>query len=109
MVVSIPPIQSVANVVGLLKGSTSHEINHLLDYPLTFGWKRGYGALSLGEKQLSVAIAYVREQRLHHRDNTTNRWAEHIAPHDEGPPIPPSRQTIREGQPAYTIGDEPPF
>jgi putative transposase len=109
MIVSIPPKQSVANVVQCLKGASSHNMNEALDHPLFFGWQPGYGALSLGEKQLPAAIAYVREQRIRHRDNTTNRWAEHIAPHDEGPASHPNSRGMREPSLSYSIADEPPF
>ena len=64
IVLSIPPNLSISDVVQHLKGASSHEFPELL-------WQRGYGALSLGEKQRSIAVAYVQNQKSHHAEKTT--------------------------------------
>jgi len=98
LVVSIPPKHSVASVVKKLKGSSSHHINQLGITDRAFAWQRGYGVLTVGERHLEAAISYVERQKEHHRDQTTNRWLEHVNEFDEGPPT----RHIREPSPTYT-------
>ena len=50
-----------------------------------FIWQRGYGALSVGERQKPIAIAYVQSQKEHHKQRTTNVWLERCTDMDEGP------------------------
>ncbi len=76
MIVSIPPAQSVASVVKQLKGSSSHHVNKVLCLSGGFAWEAGYGTLTLGERQLHSAVAYVQGQKQHHAVQTTNRWLE---------------------------------
>ena len=70
MVVSIPPKLSIADFVRHLKGSSAYHLNHLPEAPGSFGWQRGYGVVSLGQRQLNHAVAYVRDQKEHHRLGT---------------------------------------
>ncbi len=66
---SIPPKHSISKIVQHLKGASSHEFIGLV-------WQRGYGIFSLGEKQRRFAIEYVKNQKEHHRQKTTNQWLE---------------------------------
>ncbi len=59
LVIEIPPKAAVATVVRRLKGASSHEFADLF-------WQRGYGALTVGEENLAVALEYVRRQKEHH-------------------------------------------
>ena len=112
VILSIPPKHSVANVVKHLKGNSSHFVNHALPAgPDLFAWQRGYGYLSLGETQLARAVAYVENQKQHHKTNTTNSWLEKIDDEEEddsGPQQPPIG-VIRENQAVYVVDDEIPF
>lgn len=76
MVVSISPTCSVADTVKQLKGGSSHHVNTFLRPAGQFAWQTGYGSLTLGERQLSIAVAYVEKQKEHHRQNATNKWME---------------------------------
>jgi REP element-mobilizing transposase RayT len=116
LVVAIPPKHAVADVVKRLKGASSHDLNHggaqALDRP--FAWQRGYGALSLGERQLPIAKAYVANQKEHHTEHTTNTWLERDNVLDEGPSdagIAPRSLTgvVREAGIDYDEWGEPPF
>jgi putative transposase len=114
LVVSIPPKHAVAYVVKRLKGASSHDLNHAgrLDYH--FAWQRGYGALSLGERQRPEAEAYVANQKQHHEHQTANAWLERYAEFDEGPddvgitpcPVP---AIVREQRAMYDAWGEAPF
>ena len=114
LVVSIPPKHAVAYVVKRLKGASSHDLNHAVRLDYHFAWQRGYGALSLGERQRPAAEAYVANQKQHHDQQTTNAWLERYAEFDEGPddvgitpcPVP---SIVREHRAMYDAWGEPPF
>jgi len=114
MIVAIPPALAVAEVVKNLKGASSHHLNHSAPLDFPFEWQRGYGALSLGERQRPSAEEYVREQKRHHHQQTANAWLERADEFDEGPAdaglvldsVPP---TLREEPMRYDTLGEPPF
>jgi putative transposase len=114
LIVSIPPKESVANVVKHLKGASSHDLNATCGFEHSFAWQRGYGALTLGERQRAAAEEYVRNQKAHHEQNTANTWLEYAVEPDQGPPdsglpLEPVPPAIREQHEAYEARGEPPF
>jgi REP-associated tyrosine transposase len=114
MVLAIPPKHAVADIVKRLKGASSHYLtgdSHML---ASFAWQRGYGALSVGERQRSIAVAYVLNQKQHHAQQTTNGWLEQADELDEGP----DDTGLNEDQPSSVLREpiaeyhwlgEPPF
>jgi putative transposase len=114
LVVSIPPKHAIAYVVKRLKGASSHDLNQAGVLNHHFSWQRGYGALSMGERQRPMAEAYVRDQKQHHRREETNAWLERYAEFDEGPSdtdinpdaVPP---IVHEQEVVYDAWGEPPF
>jgi len=114
LIVSIPPKQALADVVKHLKGASSHDLNHACGLDYHFAWQRGYGALTLGERQRPMAEEYVRNQKVHHDQKTHNTWLEHSPELDEGPidtgiapePVPPA---VRESRELYSAIGESPF
>jgi len=114
LVVSIPPKHAVAYVVKRLKGASSHDLNHAGGLDFHFAWQRGYGALSLGERQRPVAATYVEAQKQHHSEQTMTAWLERCAEFDEGPDeqgiavkrVPP---VVREETGKYDFLGESPF
>ncbi len=76
LAVAIPPKLSVSSVVGKLKGSASHLVNHSKDIESEsrFAWQAEYGALSFGSKALPAVVAYVENQQHHHADH--HLWTE---------------------------------
>lgn len=116
LIASIPPKHAVAYVVKRLKGASAFDLNQSGALDDHFNWQRGYGVLTLGERQRAVAEAYVRNQKQHHGRQTTNSWLERMDEFDEGPAdegIDPSRipPILRESDVVYNvIGiDESPF
>ena len=111
LVVSIPPSQSIADVVHRLKGASSHNLGM---QGVAFEWQRGYGVLTMGEKQRSIAEDYVLKQKAHHADKEVNTALERCAEQDEGPSdtgitahfVP---AILREDQPPYDVIGESPF
>ena len=69
-----------------LKGASAFDLNQSGALDEQFNWQRGYGILTLGERQRPQAEAYVRNQKEHHRQQTTNDWLERTDEFDEGPP-----------------------
>lgn len=71
VVASIPPTLAIADFVKNIKGSSAHYINHEgLFASQHFAWQAGYGVFSLGQKQLDKAVAYVENQKIHHREGS---------------------------------------
>lgn len=68
LILSIPPSLRVSDVVHRLKGASAHE--------LELSWQDSYGAFSVGQRALPVAIAYVKSQKSHHLKASTNPWLE---------------------------------
>jgi len=64
LIMEIPPKCSIADIVKNLKGASS------FDFPDLY-WQRGYGVLSISERNLSAAIDYVKNQKDHHSKNET--------------------------------------
>jgi putative transposase len=85
IVVSMPPKLAIADFVGHLKGSSSHHLNHMPGAPGNFRWQRGYGVISLGQRQLKRAIDYASNQKEHRRQGTTISALERIDVEDDGP------------------------
>jgi REP element-mobilizing transposase RayT len=114
LVAAIPPKHAVADVVKRLKGVSSPDLNHAGGLDYQFAWQRGYGALTLGERQRPAAEEYVENQKQHHEQQTTNPWLEHYSEYDEGPDdvgIPPdvAPTIVREQKTTYDAWGEAPF
>jgi putative transposase len=72
LVITIPPTQAVAELIGQMKGSSSHAINATsVLHGTQFRWQEGYGALSIGERSLPAVIEYTRRQKEHHATKST--------------------------------------
>ncbi|MBI1878240.1 MAG: IS200/IS605 family transposase [Chloroflexi bacterium] len=76
--VSIPPKLAVAEVIRQFKGASAYYVNHQPQAAANFRWQSGYGALTFGDRSMETVVAYVRNQKEHHRQNTTiaiyERW-----------------------------------
>jgi putative transposase len=111
MVAAIPPKHAVADIVKNIKGGSAHYVNHVICPGDRFTWERGYGCLTIGEKQRPAAESYVRNQKQHHAENTINAWLERWAEEDEGPGSPSegSSRVMREKESVYGPVEESPF
>jgi REP-associated tyrosine transposase len=63
--VSIAPTITISELVGQLKGASSHETNQKLGYK-ALEWQTGYGVVSFGTGDLEWVRAYIRDQRRRH-------------------------------------------
>jgi len=84
VVVTIAPTILISDMIGKLKGSSSHEANQKLGVVnKVLQWQDGYGVLSFGTKDLPWVIDYVRRQKEHHAKGTTVDRLERITTPDE--------------------------
>jgi putative transposase len=84
--VSVVPTISISELVGRLKGASSHETNKQLGRGRKLlEWQAGYGVLSFGTKDLEWVGAYIRNQREHHARGTAHDRLERILPPESGP------------------------
>jgi putative transposase len=91
VIATIPPKLSIVDYISRIKGASSHFANHMIpDYKKKFAWQDGYGAFSLGGKQLDSAIHYVLNQKEHHRNGTTHTQLETFTDKAPPPNDPPS-------------------
>ena len=83
VVVSIAPTILISELVGQLKGSSSHEVNQKLALGRKLlEWQGGYGVVSFGTKDLEWVKEYVRNQRQHHAQGTVSERLERISSED---------------------------
>lgn len=68
--VSLTPSVSVADVVKMLKGASSHYINNESGLNETLYWQDGYGVVSLRKSEIPAITDYIRRQKEHHKLGT---------------------------------------
>ena len=68
--IDLPTNLSIEQVVQLLKGGSSHGINHNRLVKGRFAWRRGYGAFSVSHSDLDRVCKYISNQEDHHRKRT---------------------------------------
>jgi REP element-mobilizing transposase RayT len=64
---SLPGMMSFAKAVQLIKGGSSKWINDTFCGQRKFAWQEGYGAFSVSASQVPKTIAYINNQKEHHR------------------------------------------
>lgn len=67
VLIDLPTKRSVADVVRLLKGSSSRWITEQQIIPGDFSWARGYGAFSVSPSNVDRVTRYIAHQEAHHR------------------------------------------
>jgi REP element-mobilizing transposase RayT len=67
---SLPGMMSFSKAVQLIKGGSSKWINDTFPTSRKFAWQEGYGAFSVSASQVPKTIAYINNQKEHHRKKT---------------------------------------
>ena len=67
---SLPGMMSIAKAVQLIKGGSSKWINATFPRPKKFEWQEGYGAFSVSASEVPKTVAYINNQKEHHRKKT---------------------------------------
>lgn len=70
LLLELQPGQCIDDVVRLLKGESSHWINHEGLVGGRFSWQTGYGAFSVGAGEVPRVRAYIDGQDEHHQRTT---------------------------------------
>ncbi len=70
LLLSIPGMMSFAKAVQLIKGGSSKWVHDTFPRHQRFGWQEGYGAFSVSASQAPRTIAYINNQKEHHRRRT---------------------------------------
>ncbi len=79
VVITLSPTILISELVGQLKGGTSHDVNKQLGQrDKTLQWQSGYGVIGFGTRNMNWVRAYVRNQREHHANRTTVERLERI-------------------------------
>ena len=65
VLLSLPGTVPVSKGVQLIKAGSSKMIR--ATFTKDFEWQEGYGAFSIGVSQVKATVAYIRNQRAHHK------------------------------------------
>ncbi len=67
---SLPGMMSFAKAVQLIKGGSSKWVHGTFPAMEKIQWQEGYGAFSVSSSQVPKTIAYINNQKAHHRKKT---------------------------------------
>ena len=70
MLIKLKPAIPLASVIRFVKTGSSKWMNELPATTNRFNWQTGYGAFSVSESQASRVLNYIRDQKLHHREQS---------------------------------------
>jgi REP element-mobilizing transposase RayT len=68
--VGVPATASIADLVRLAKGASSHLANRVLFPDTGFRWQGSYAAFSVSRSDVDRVERYVRAQIAHHADGS---------------------------------------
>ena len=85
LLVRIPSTISVADLVGQIKGATSHFVNHQFQPKDHFRWQHGYGCFSVSRSHVIKVQSYIENQEQHHSSGRI--WEEWEAVDEEVEPV----------------------
>jgi len=86
LAISIEPTVTISEMVGALKGYSSHEVNRRLGMASrVLEWQTGYGVVSFGAKDLPWVVEYIKNQRAHHARGRAQDRLERITRFDDPP------------------------
>jgi len=66
----LQPSQSIAEIIQIIKGSSSKWINERGFVTGKFKWQSGYGAFSYSKSQIPAVAHYIETQKEHHKKYT---------------------------------------
>jgi REP element-mobilizing transposase RayT len=81
--VMAPPTYSPSQIAQYLKGESSKWIHEEFPKMHLFEWQEGYGGFTVSKSQIPDVIAYIQNQREHHRAKTfQEEYLELLQKHD---------------------------
>jgi putative transposase len=79
LALTVQPTIQISDLIGQLKGSSSHEVNQTLSQrDRILQWQSGYGVVSFGTGDLEWVIDYIRRQKEHHAHGRIHARLERI-------------------------------
>ena len=70
MFLSLPSTITIAKAIQLIKGGSSKWVSDTFPSHRDFEWQEGYGAFSVSVSRVKPTIAYINNQKQHHRKKT---------------------------------------
>ena len=67
LLLSLPSTLAIAKAIQLLKGNSSKWVHESFPERRDFSWQEGYGAFTVGISQKDATVAYIQNQKEHHR------------------------------------------
>jgi len=74
---------ALAELVGEVKGSSSHMANHKYRLETPLRWQRGYAALSVSPHLVEKVRVYIQNQSKHHANGTELPALEQLSPESD--------------------------
>jgi REP element-mobilizing transposase RayT len=75
LLTDFPPTLKISELVGQAKGSSSHLITHEVRPGKFFRWQGGYGAFTVGSREIDIVANYIRNQKnRHHQKSIRPAW-----------------------------------
>ncbi|AGC77224.1 transposase [Nonlabens dokdonensis DSW-6] len=62
---------SLSDLMRFIKGKSSRFLSENYTFLDGFEWQRGYGAFSVSPKNVDKVIGYIKNQKQHHREDST--------------------------------------
>lgn len=80
ILIDLPTKISIADIMQLLKGSSSNWINKQVNFK--FAWSKGYAAFSVSESNIDKVVKYILNQEEHHREKSfSEEYEEFLTKH----------------------------
>ena len=80
LLVRLSPKIAVAQLVGQIKGASSHAVTHPIQPDHLFKWQGSYGAFTISQRSVPQVSGYILAQKAHHSNSTLinalERWAD---------------------------------
>jgi REP element-mobilizing transposase RayT len=70
LLLSLPSTLSIAKAIQLIKGGSSKWVTETFPSHRGFEWQEGYGAFSVSISHIQNTVAYINDQKEHHRQQT---------------------------------------
>jgi len=67
LLLAIPPSESLASLLRVLKTNSSRWVHEQVPERKRFGWQTGYGAFSVSSSRVEAVRNYIAAQEAHHR------------------------------------------
>ena len=69
ILINYPPTLNLSDLIRDIKRSSSLFINDTRKSFIKFGWQEGFGAFSVGYRELDIVKNYILDQNEHHKKN----------------------------------------